>query len=398
MKWAMYFQEGWQNLLSRKLRSILALTGILVGTASVVAMITGGELATNEALKQFKLLGTDLLAVALNDSTDVSSASGAHVSLSLDEVSGLLHVDPAILKVAPYVQVYDPMQFNGHPMDGAILGVTESFAEITHVQMAAGRFISDMDHDSPFCVIGDGLYQQIRQITLMNPIGQQIQVGRQLFTIMGIAAPWSENSFVSGNVNNSVLVPIQTAFASNAYAVINNILLRLSENASSDRVEAHVENYLRKNLTGKQYLFRNSKELVGRMEKQNAIFTVFLGLIGGVSLIVGGIGVMNIMLVSVIERRREIGVRLAVGATRRDIQLLFLMEAVMLAMVGGILGVFVGMVVAWVVALYSQWEFTFFFVPLFVGFIVSVATGIFFGFYPAWQASRWDPVVALRME
>ncbi|HSW93813.1 MAG TPA: ABC transporter permease [Gammaproteobacteria bacterium] len=397
MKWAMVFQEGWRNLLARKLRSVLALMGILVGTASVVAMMTSGKLATNEALKQFKLLGTDLLAVTISDQTAFSS-SGSHASLSLDQAKDLLHVDPGILKVAPYVQVYDPMQFNGHALEGAVFGVTENFAIITHLQMASGRFISDMDHTAPFCVIGDELYQQIRQFTRVNPIGQQIQVGRHVFTIMGIAALSSQNSFVNGNVNHAILVPIQTAFLSNAYAAINSILLQLSEKAESDHVEKHVEDYLRKNLSGKQTLFRDAKELVLRMEKQNAIFTVFLGLIGGVSLLVGGIGVMNIMLVSVVERRREIGIRLAVGATRRNIQFLFLVEAVMLAMAGGFLGVIIGMGVAYVVALYSDWPFTLFLMPPLIGFVVSVATGIFFGFYPAYQASRWDPVVALRME
>jgi len=398
MRWTAYFQEGWQNLLSAKLRSILALTGILVGTASVVAMISGGEMATNEALKQFKTLGTDLLAITISESSDKLFQNATQKSLSVEQAKAISDSDHSILEVAPYIQLYNPIQFNGHALDGAIVGVTESFARITHIEMAEGRFISDLDHYEPFCVIGDGLYQQIKQHTLMNPVGQQIQVGSAIFTIAGVAKYFPENSFVDGNVNNAVILPIEAAFLASQYAVINNIVLKLSENASSDRVEVHVENYLRHIFSGKQYAFRSAKELVKRMGKQNEIFTVFLGLIGGVSLLVGGIGVMNIMLVSVVERRREMGIRMAVGATRRDIRLLFLVEAVILAMAGGLLGVLLGIVIAYGVALYWHWEFTIFLWPPLVGFTVSVATGVFFGFYPAHQASRLNPVVALRAD
>jgi putative ABC transport system permease protein len=134
------------------------------------------------------------------------------------------------------------------------------------------------------------------------------------------------------------------------------------------------------------------------MSKQSEILTVFLALIGGVSLLVGGIGVMNIMLVSVVERRREIGIRLAVGATRNDIRSLFLFEAVILALIGGTLGVLIGISIAYIIASLCHWEFTLFFMPPFMGFVVSATTGVFFGFYPAHKAALLDPIDALRSE
>lgn len=397
MKWMTHVHEAVTNLFSAKLRSILALLGIWVGTASVVAMLSGGELATTEALKQFKTLGTDLLAISVSEASQ-ELASEQQNNLSLQQADNIVHSDKHILAVAPYTQLYYPMQFNGHDLNGGVLGVTESFAKIIHINMAMGRFISDLDRFEPFCVIGDGLYQQIKRNTLDNPIGQQIQIGKNIFTIVGVAAPWSENSFVYANIDNAIMVPIQTSLMLSRYAMINNIIVKLTENASSDPVQANIENYLENTLSGKKYFFRSAKELVKRMAKQSEILTVFLGLIGGVSLIVGGIGVMNIMLVSVVERRREIGIRLAVGATRRDIRSLFLMEAILLAVVGGFLGVLIGMMIAWMIALFWHWEFTLFLLPPCVGFTVSAATGVFFGFYPAHKASQWNPIQALRSD
>src|SRR5579872_5789935 len=384
MKWMAHAHEGLLNLFASKLRSILALLGILVGSASVVSMMLGGELATHEALKQFKTLGTDLLAVSIND----ASAQSEQNNLSLQEANHILNSDKNIVAIAPYTQLYHPVQFNGHDINGGVLGVTESFADIFHTKIAMGRFISDLDRYESFCVIGNGIYQQIKRYTLADPVGQQIQIGKNILTIIGVLKPWPENSFVYASVDNSVILPIQASLMMSQYAVINNIVVKLTENASSDIVQNHIENYLQQILPTKKYFFRSAKELVTRMAKQSEILTVFLGLIGGVSLIVGGIGVMNIMLVSVVERRREIGIRLAVGATRQDIRLLFLTEAIMLAVVGGLSGVILGILIAFVISIFWHWEFILFLFPPLVGFFVSVATGVFFGFYPAHKASQ----------
>lgn len=391
--------EGLLNLFSSKLRSLLALLGILVGTASVVAMVLGGELATNEAIKQFKTLGTDLLAISLSDAQkDEKNNAATRENLTMSQAKDLVKADKGIVDIAPYTQVYSPVQFDGHELNGSLLGVTRGFSRVVHVEMAQGRFISDLDGYAFFCVIGQSLYDAIKKFTFNDPLGQELQVGKDFFKIIGVAKPWAENSFVYANVDNSVMVPLLTSTAMSKYAVINNIILRLTPAADIDQAKNNVSHAITQAVGNKQIFFRSAKELIVRMAKQSEILTIFLGLIGSVSLIVGGIGVMNIMLVSVVERRREIGIRLAVGARRSDIRSLFLIEAIMLSCLGGTLGVVIGILIAYVIALFSNWQFMLFLLPPFIGFTVSVLTGIFFGFYPAYKASKLDPIEALRSE
>lgn len=399
MKYWAHAQEGWRNLYFSKLRSLLALLGVLVGTASVVAMVLGGELATQEALKQFKSLGTDLLAVSINATHEERNTStGKPDNLTLSQALALGKKGPSIVQIAPYTQLFQHILYQGEPINGIILGVTDHFADIVHITLSHGRFVSVLDQYAPYCVVGHDIYEAMKAISSQGPIGQHIQIGKQIFIVVGVADNWPENSFVYANIDNSILVPVMASMALSKYATLSNIIVRLSAEANIQKTQAAISTYIDHVLTGKQVTFRSAKELIAKMKKQSDILTMFLGLIGSISLLVGGIGVMNIMLVSVMERRREIGVRLAVGAKRKDISALFLTEAVMLSLLGGLLGVIIGICVAYVIALFWHWQFVFFWWPPLAGFSVSVAVGIFFGSYPAYLASRLDPIEALRSE
>lgn len=399
MKLVTHIREGLNNLFSSKLRSILALIGILVGTASVVAMVSGGQLATNEALKQFKTLGTDLLAISISEpSGDERVVDTIQQPLTLSSAQQIIYLDHSVLEIAPYTQLYNNIQFEGHTINGSALGVTGDFARVVHIEMEKGRFISLLDGYGMYCVIGQQIYQAIKKHTFRDPIGAQIQLGKNIFTIVGVAKPWPESGFVYANIDYSLLIPITTSLALSKYASINNIILRLRPESDIEQVKNHLTQYLNNSIGHKNLYFRSAKELLAHMAKQSQILTIFLGLIGSISLIVGGIGVMNIMLVSIIERRREIGIRMAVGAKRSDIRSLFLVEAVMLALVGGVLGILIGSFIAFLIAFFSHWEFQLFLMPPLVGFSVSAVTGIFFGFYPAYKASQLDPIEALRSE
>lgn len=394
--WA-HAKEGLLNLYYSKLRSILALLGILVGTASVVAMVLGGELATNEALKQFKSLGTDLFAISINSSNEESgTGSGKVENLSLNQALSLSATDPAISKTAPYTQLFHPIYYRGKMLNGTIMGVTDSFQDIVRIKLMKGRFVSLMDQYEFYCVIGHELYEEMKRISYHEPLGQQLQIGKNIFVVVGIADNWPENGFVYANIDNAVLMPLMASTVISKYATINNIIMRLAPNADINAVSQHVTRQINSFVSKKHINFRSAKELIARMQSQSNILTVFLGLIGSISLFVGGIGVMNIMLVSVIERKREIGIRLAVGATRRDIAALFLLEAIMLSLLGGFLGVLIGILVAYIISIFWHWDFTLFIWPPLAGFSVSVAVGIFFGFYPAYLAAKLNPIDALR--
>lgn len=398
MKWFEHCREGLLNLYYSKLRSALALLGILVGTASVVAMVLGGELATHEALKQFKSLGTDLLAVAINDTVQQGNLIPKADNISLAQTFSLPSIDENIESIAPYTQLFHSIFYEGSTLNSMILGVTDSFANIVHIKMRSGRFISLFDRYQFYCVIGKNIYDFMKSVSFREPLGQPIQIGKNIFVVVGVAEDWPENEFVYANINDSILIPLLASTILTDHVAINNIIIRLKPKTNIALIENHLTHFLQQIIPTKQINFRSAKELINKLQNQNNILTVFLGLIGSISLLVGGIGVMNIMLVSVVERKREIGIRLAVGAKSTDIAALFLIEAVILSMLGGIIGVFLGTLIAYVIACIWQWEFVLYCWPIIAGFSISVLAGIFFGSYPAYQAARLDPIEALKVE
>jgi putative ABC transport system permease protein len=389
------FKEALENLFSSRLRSVLAIIGILVGTASVVALVSCGTFATQKAIEQFKSLGTDLLSVSISPAR---SSAEQKIPLDLDTGLNVASASKDIMAVAPYITFYEPLSMGGTTLQGGSVGATESLQNVIKIKMKTGRFISILDKYSYYCVIGHQIAEMLEVKGVHNPIGQQLQVGNSLFTIVGVADEWSPNSFFNGDINDSVIVPFETATLINQNASLNNILMQLKPGTNIDDVQHKITAYLQMHGGDLQLFFRSAKELITRMESQQHIFTLLLGMIGGISLLVGGIGVMNIMLVSVVERRREIGIRIAIGATRNDIRTLFLFEAAALACFGGFLGVLLGIFTSYVIAYFAQWDFSILFGPPTVGFLVSVAIGIFFGYYPASQAAKLDPIKTLRAE
>ena len=382
--------EALKNIMHSKLRSGLALLGILIGTASVVAMVSGGEMATKYAIQQFAGLGVNLLSVSL-DTYDYKGPE-----LTLAKALDTKNISPSIREVDPYLDTYTNVSFNGMEIDGGIIGTMENILPIMKLSVMQGRFVSHLDRYSSYCVIGNDVYQKIKRFD-PNPIGKQLRLGTSYFTIVGITGEWAPSTFISEDLNRTIFIPVQAAKLIDKNAAIRNIIFWLKPKTNIDLLEQNITGYFAKVQPGARLNFMNAKEFIKRMEKQRDILTMFLGLVASISLLVGGIGVMNIMLASVTERRQEIGIRRAVGAKRRDIQLLFLIEAVMLAVTGGVIGVILGEVVSFIVARIEHWQFTLFFDPAIVGFCVSVFIGIFFGFYPARKASKLDPIETIRL-
>ncbi len=389
-------KDALASLLTAKLRTLLAVLGILIGTASVVAMVTSGEIATQQALAQFKTLGTDLMAV--NFYIKDPQSEHRNKTLNLAALLKLKTINPAIKTIAPYTMSFVPVIYQGKRVNAAIVGATQQIQTILKIQLAAGRFISDFDGYQHYCTIGSRIADEMRKDDAKNPVGQQIQLGKQIYTVIGIAKPWLESAFFNQNINDSIIIPIKSSYLINMQTRIHYLVISLYPHTNIDDVETQIRKYFYDYNHHVNLFFRSAKKIINSMKKQSQIYTLLLGLIGSISLLVGGIGVMNIMLVSVTERKREIGIRMAIGATRRDIQLLFLTEAVILALFGGVIGILIGIFASYLIAHFANWHFTFFLLPPMIGFIVSAATGIFFGFYPAYKASRLDPIQTLRAE
>lgn len=322
MRLRQHFKESLLNLASAKLRTFLAMLGILVGTASIVAMVSSGELATQQALRQFKALGTNLLSVNISTQATPGS-SGSKLKLSLEDLYGLNQVATNIGESAPYTVGYNAVTFEGKSLHATIVGVTQTLQSIIKIKLTKGRFISDLDNYQFYAVIGAAIAKQLKSQVFGKIIGKQLRVGEDIFTIVGVVKPWPENGFFYQNINDAILIPIKTSMLISKYSHINNIVFYLKDDKQITSVKTAITNYFQDLSSSYKLFFRSAQQIVASMEKQSEIFTLMLGFIGSISLIVAGIGVMNIMLVSVVERRREIGIRKAIGAKRKDIQLMF---------------------------------------------------------------------------
>lgn len=397
MNLMLQIQAAFSNLFASKLRSLLALLGILVGTASVVAMVSGGQMATMQALKQFQQLGTNLLTLSSNYIGKKTDTTDPTTQISLGTAIKITQASKDIQLAAPYTNNYSQVLFQDQPFGVNIIGAEQNLATILKLALSQGRFVSLIDRNEFYCVLGNEIYKKI-EAQMPNPIGKQLKIGDDFFTIVGVLNNWDQNSFVYADLNNAIIVPIQTSLLLSKYTQLNTIIMQINPKADTELLKRSITSYINNHSEDQQLYFNTPQTLIKSMEKQKQIFTIFLGFIGGISLLVGGIGVMNIMLVSVMERRHEIGIRLAVGATPRDISMLFLVESVILALFGGLLGVMLGIFVSFIIAETRHWGFAFFLDPPLIGFTVSVFVGIFFGFYPAYKASKLNPIDALRTE
>lgn len=396
MDFMSHIREAFFNLIASKLRSILAILGVLVGTGSVVALISSSQLATAHALQEFKTLGTNLLAVTIeNEATASDEAKKNQLTLSM--MPRVNAASREISESAPYTVLYQATRFSKNALQSQIMGVTANIASIVKINIDQGRFISDYDKNNYFCVIGANLAKQIRNFGV-DPMFQQLNVGGTYFTVIGTLKPWPTNFFLFVDINQAVLIPLATSYYLGKDVEISNVLFRLTPEPDLDLVQAELTARLNQLLPGKKVQTRSPSEIINIVAKQRATFTYLLAAIGGISLLVGGIGVMNIMLVSVVERRREIGVRMAIGARRIDILQMFLIESVFLTVFGGLIGILLGIGVSFALTIFSGWEFQMFYFPPILGFVVSVLVGILSGFYPAYRASRLDPIQTLQAE
>jgi putative ABC transport system permease protein len=392
-------------LRRNKMRSMLTALGIIIGVASVVAMVAVGNGAQARITSQVSALGQNLLMVFAGSkkSGGVNSGLGSASAITLKDASAIQREVPDVAAVSPEVSVTAQAIANGRNWSTTVVGESQDYLKIRDWKLAAGSMFNESDIRSAakIAVIGSKTANEL--FGPLNPVGQSVRIKNIPFTIIGLLE--SKGAGMGGaNQDDRILIPYTTAMkrlTGDRYLRSVNVEIRSSDRM--DIAQQQITSLLRQRhrLTSDQtddFNIFNQKEIADTVNSISKIITLLLGSIAGISLVVGGIGIMNIMLVSVTERTREIGIRIAVGAQPGDIRLQFLIEAVTLSLLGGLIGVLCGVGASHLVGMFADFKAVVSSGSIILAFGVSSVIGIFFGFYPAHKAAALDPIVALRYE
>jgi putative ABC transport system permease protein len=392
-------------LRRNKLRSVLTTLGMIIGVGAVIAMIAIGNGAKAQVEGQIAMMGRDVVLVFSGSFTrsGLHSGWGGAGTLMVEDAQAIEREIPDAVAVSPEVRSSFQVAAGNQNWFTQVLGEGIDYLQIRQWPLAAGQMFSEQDVRSAnkVAVIGRTTAQQL--FGDEDPLGQIVRIRNVPFTIVGQLAP-KGLSAMGPDQDDVLVVPYTTAMKRLLrQTTLRSILIQARSTAALGPVAAQITELLRERhrITGGKdddFTVRNQQEITEMATAMAKTMTTLLGSIAGVSLVVGGIGIMNIMLVSVTERTREIGIRLAVGARRRDILLQFLIEAATLSSVGGLLGILAGIGAAQVLSWKNGWPVLISTQPVLVAFAFSAGVGIFFGFYPARKASRLDPIEALRYE
>jgi len=395
------------GLRSNKLRSALTMLGITIGVSAVIVLVSLGQAVDTFVRNQFLGLGTNLVIVFPGE-----NQRGETVRLTLNDADALADISrvPDGLAVMPQFNFSRPTTFNGRETVGRIRGITEAFPAMRNRDVTAGRFLdaTDVEGLARVAIIGTTVLDRLFPDTY--PIGQSIRIGGVTFRVIGVMAEAGSTGF-GGDENDQIWVPITTAQTRlsgdrdlTGERPVTNILVQARDGNSVDAVAQQIRQTIRES---RRIAFRDEDnfqiftqdDLLASLSQITGLLTIFLAIIAGISLLVGGIGIMNIMLVTVTERTREIGLRKAVGAQKRDIQLQFLTEATTLSLVGGGIGIILAVSGAGLVSLLvPTLEVAVQPASVALATLISLAVGVFFGIYPANRAAALNPIDALRYE
>lgn len=393
-----------------KLRSSLTMLGMIIGVAAVIAMIAIGSGAQERVREQIKNLGANLILVIPGSTTQsgVRLGSGAANSLSEDDAATIAREVDGVVVAAPTLRGSGQVVAGNANWATQFYGTTNDYLVARDWGLAAGRGFEDSELASAGKVALIGQTTAEKLFGDADPIDQVIRVRKVPLTIVGVLAKKGQNA-VGQDQDDIILMPVSTArnrvlgYTQGRTKRIGSISVKVAEGYDMKQVEEHMGDLLRQRMrvqpgADDPFTVRNLTELMNAQEASSRVLTLLLGAVASVSLLVGGIGIMNIMLVSVTERTREIGLRMAVGARAKDILKQFLVEAFTLSMIGGLIGILLGVLASFLIGEFAGWntDITPQAILLAVGF--SAGVGVFFGYYPARKASRLLPIEALRYE
>jgi putative ABC transport system permease protein len=397
-------------LAANKVRTGLTMLGVVIGVAAVVTMMAVGAGAQTRVAAQIQSLGSNLIIVISGSITTsgVRLGTGSQLTVTEDDAKAMEREIDGVQVAAPTVRGGVQVVAGNANWATALFGVTPSFLEARDWATATGRPLAqdDVDGATKVALLGQTVAQNL--FGGADPIGQVIRIKKVPLTVIGVLARKGQST-QGQDQDDTVLVPLSTAkkkllgtSQANARAV-NAILVKVREASAMKGAEQNIGTLLRQrhHLQPGQdddFTLRNLSEILESQEASSRVLSLLLAAIASVSLVVGGIGIMNIMLVSVTERTREIGLRRAVGARRWDILTQFLIEAITVSLVGGLMGIVLGIVGAWAIGYFAGWLAPIQARAVIPAFLFAGAVGVFFGFYPARKASRLNPIDALRYE
>ena len=397
-----------KSLRSNILRSVLTSLGIIIGVSSVITMISIGTGARLEVEQQIERFGSNNLILRAQSSNNrgVSMGNNSVNSLTLKDMEALKSEIPAISAIAPNVSLSSQVIANGNNWLTSVTGTTNEQFNISNWKFELGReFLEDeLVSGSRVAIIGKTVQKNL--FGEDNPIDEVIRINKVPFTVIGLLD--AKGGTAWADLDDTIIVPLKTAkqrLVAKKFPgdEIRQMTINVSSSDLLFKTEADIDTVMRKlhkiSANGNpDFVIRNYAQFLNARQESSRVMSILLATVAGISLIVGGIGIMNIMLVTVTERTKEIGVCMSVGAKKRDVLLQFLIESLMISLIGGCLGIALGLGVIFGVSEYFNWKMSLDYMSLVLSFVFSSSIGVIFGFYPARKAASLNPIDALRYE